>query len=123
MDDALKPDTLWLTLDGDYVVSSEPPGDDAMDVATLDDSDKCRLLMLQTNAVLSSLDPNDLPGSAVNWADLRCVAAMTGIDEGGQRMAMVLIEEVSPGETALCDVVARGLAERGYAGVWVVGEW
>lgn len=123
MTDALRPDTLWLTAAGDYVVASEPPGDDATDVATLDDSDKCRLLMLQTNAILSELDPKDLPGSAVNWADLRCVAALTGIDEGGQRMAMVLIEEVSPGEAALCDAVARGLAERGYAGVWVVGEW
>ena len=123
MTDALKPDTLWLTAAGDYVVASEPPGDDAMDMATLDDSDKCRLLMLQTNAILSELDPKDLPYSAVNWADLRCTAALTGIDQDGQRVAMVMLSEVAPGETALCDAVARGLAERGYAGVWVAGEW
>lgn len=121
--DALKPDTLWLTSEGDYVVAGDPPDREATDVVTLDDSDKCRLLMLQTNVILSELDPKDLPYSAVNWANLRCVAALTGIDQDGQRVAMVMLSEVAPGETALCDVVARGLAVQGYAGVWVAGEW
>lgn len=123
MDDALKPDTLWLTSEGDYVVAGDPPDREATDVVTLDDSDKCRLLLLQCNAVLDEMRPKDYPKAAVNWADLGCVAAMTGIGDDGRRVAMVLISEMSPGEVDFCDAVARGLAARGYPDVWVMGEW
>jgi hypothetical protein len=60
--------------------------------------------------ILTDLDPDDFPGEAVNWADLRCVEARQYV---GQDPAWsIKIEEADPAAAALCREIENALYQR-----------
>lgn len=86
---------------------------------------KGRLADLRTavDQIVAKIDPQDFPGSAINWGDLGCKAAYIGADEDGHVLHLVVIDEAAPGESEFCRHVAEQLAACGWPDVEVSTKW
>lgn len=76
-------------------------------------TDELRRLMIDTDAILTGLDPKDIKG-AINWGDLGAREVTRVFDADHRTWLRMVIEEVSPGEEQLIAAVRAGLAAKGW---------
>lgn len=66
---------------------------------------------------------HEIGNGPINWGDLHCAGAVSGVNDDGEQVCVVWIEEASPEAHELRDYVYDGLVADGWDGVEVILEW
>lgn len=73
--------------------------------------------------VARSINPDDVEGAAVNWADLGCCFISLQINELGEVSVVATIEEAAPDNPSFRQVIREQLGLIGLSYVEVEFEW
>lgn len=79
-------------------------------------------LRLAVDVILASPGARRIKDACVNWADLRCVNVLWGLDETYTAFWLVSIEEASPDNAELSNYITQKLAAKGY-NLYVEFNW
>ena len=81
-----------------------------------------RALKCIVNEILEEANKDEIDG-AINWADLACTSARYVVQDTGEILLSVIIEEASPDAWDLQNYVDNKLIARGWNNVEVMTEW
>ena len=97
---------------------------EAAEAALTSNADELKRLMVDTDVVLSELNPQEIQG-AINWGDLFASEVTRVFDADHRTWLRIVIEEVSPGTETLIEAVREGLAAKGWdvTNIAIETEW